>query len=308
MGDRHTLYAVNIDTVGAGDVLIDQLENFGLNPNTVKALGHAGGAVDPTFVSVNQQSPAINFSTSMLATVLAKCGIAGLKITSDVDELGAQFFFQKMDELGTRATGANHIKVTMAKGLLIPTTLSANQGGNAMLSVEAHAVYDESVDPLVIATSQELPAAGSVSELFTVGPVSINGAALNDVVGININFGVNLLIDPTDGLVWPRWLNINTRQPVITIDCRDVAQLGTLGLLGAAQDANDSIIYLRKRSEGAALVADDVAEHISFSIDEAHIDVVSIGGAVPLGCQVRIRPTYDDTNAIMAINTATTIT
>lgn len=304
MGDRHALYAVNIDA--SSDVLIDQVESFNLNPNAAEVLGAVGYAVDPTWVSVNGQAPTVAFGTTMLATVLASCGIAGMKITPDA--AGAEFYFQKMDELGTRLTGANHIKVTMAKGLLIPTTLAANQGGNAMLSLEAHAVYDESVDPLVIATGQTLPAAGSVSELFTVGPVSINGVALNDVVGVNIAFGINLLVDPTDGLVWPRWLNIASRQPVITIDCRDVAQLGTLGLLGAAQGVTDSVIYLRKRDEGAALVADDVAEHISFTIDEGRIEVVGIGGAVPLGCQVRIRPTYDDSNPIMVISTATVIT
>jgi len=307
--DRHTLYAVNVDTVGAGDIFIDQIADFRLDPRINKLLEGGDGGVYNTHVSVLSQDPRIIFTTTKLASALAKCGLTGLAITADVDEPGAEFWFQKLVEGGTRATGASHIKLTVAEGLLLPRTINAPHNGRATIGYECIATYDGTNDPIVVAGSQELSGTPSVSELFTAGKAMINGAQLEGVQNIVIDIGIQELVEGADGLVWPTYAGILRIQPVIRITTADAGALSTFGLTGAAQGATDSIVYLRKLAEGGTRVADATEEHISFTIDEGHISVSDVSGphGQRLGSMVEISPTYDGTNAPLVINTATAI-
>lgn len=309
MGDRHALYAVNVDVAGGAgsDVFIDQLSTFSVSAGIAELLEGSDGLVDPSYTAVREQRPSITFDTSAIATVLAQIGIAGLAVTADADEYGADFYFQLIAEGGTRTAGANHRRLRMPQGIIVPRRLSAAQGGNAVLSLEALPTYDETNNPLVLATSQSLVGSPSVGELFTVGPVIVNGTTVGDVMGIDIDFGIDVRTETSDGLVWPTYCYIAARQPLITVRCRDVSLLNTLGITGTAQSATDSVIWFRKRAEGGTLTADTTAQHISVTIDEGRIEVSRISGNVPLEVELRIRPTYDGSNAIMVINTAAAI-
>ncbi len=312
VGNVHTLYAVDIDPItGANAVFIDQVSDWNVDTGIGEILQNADGMVDPTFVAVGSQSPRIRFSSTALATILAKCGISGLKIDSDVTHDGAEFWFQKVAEGGTRASGSNHIKMTMNEGMLLPRMIRATNGPPpATMDFEAVPTYDGTNDPLVIAASQALVGTPSVGELFTAGPVSINGSALAGIQDITIDFGIREIVQSGDGQVWPTFIGIMERRPVITIRSLEAIALSTFGLEGTAQSASDSVIYLRKIAEGGTRVADGTAEHISFPIDEGRISVNTVGGThgTPVIAEVKITPTFDGTNAILVINTATAIT
>jgi hypothetical protein len=305
----HTLYAVNIATTAAVDLFIDQITDFNVDTGINEMLVTADGSVDPTYVAIQNQSPRINFTTSALATVLATCGISGLKIDSDVDDDGAEFWFQKMAEGGVRATGSNHMKLTMNEGMLLPRVISAsNDGGPATMTMEMVITWDGTNDPLVIATSQALEGTAIVGEVFVPGIVMINGTQLDGIQDISIDFGLTEMVVTADGNVWPTFTAIQTRKPVITITTLDVIALNTFGLTGDAQGATDSIVYLRKVDEGGTRVADGTSEHISFTIDDGMITVKTIGGGdEPQQSEVQITPTYDGSNAIMLIDTTAAI-
>lgn len=307
--DIHTLYAVNIATVEAVDLFIDQIQDFSIDPAIEPLLIAADGDVDPTFVAVGSQEPSISFTTTALATALGGAGISGLKITSDADDDGAEFWFRKASEGGVRATGANHIKMTVNEGLLIPVSLSASEE-SATLEYRLITSYDSTNDPVVIETSQSIEGTAAVSEVFVNGPVNINGANLPGVKEITVDFGIEPFIIRADGDVWPTFVAIKNRRPVITIRCYDVAALNTFGLTGTAQGPTDSEIYLKKVSEGSTRVSDVTEQHIKLSIDDGHIRINSAGGGGddPQEAEVIIVPTYDGTNAIIAIDTSAAIT
>jgi hypothetical protein len=112
-----------------------------------------------------------------------------------------------------------------------------------------------------------------------------------------------------DGHPWAMFIAIAERRPMIRIQTSEVLALNTFGLTGAAQGANDSVVYLRKIEEGGTRVADDTAEHISFTIDEGHIITGPIHGSQGqnLGTEVVITPTYDGTHDVIAISTTAQI-
>jgi len=306
--DRHVLYAVNIDTVDAGDVFIDQISDFNVSPQISKRLTGADGAVFNTHAAVRNQEPRLTFTTSKLATVLAKIGIQGLPISSDADEPGLEAFLQKTVEGGTRASGAEHQKLTIKKGIIVPRTLNAGLDG-ADLDLEAIATWDGTNDPIIVADNQALTGTPSVSELFCVGPAYINGASLEGIQNISIDFGIQVTLRYHQGDVWPHWSGIMLIQPVITITTDDALTLSTFGLSGTAQGETNSVIYLRKTQKNGTRVANDVAEHISFTVDDGHISVDNVRGphGSILASVVRIDPIYDGTNDPIVINTATVI-
>ncbi len=310
----HTLYAVDVDPVIAGDsIFIDQVTDFAVSPNVQEALAGADGQVDPTYVATMGQAPRIGFSTSKLATVLAKVSaqffIKGIKIDSDVDDDGLECFFQKLSEGGTREGASSHVKLTVNEGLLVPRGISAVQGGIATLGLETLITWDGVNNPIVIAGSQSLIGSPSVSELYTLGPVNINGSQIDGVQGWQFDPGIVSIVRGADGLPWPTYVGIMSRVPSLIIQTTDVTVLSTFGLAGAAQGASDSVAYLRKMAEGGTRVADATAEHISFTMDAGMITVGPITGSHGeiLGAEIRYRPTWDKINDIVVVDTAAAI-
>ncbi len=308
-GNRHTLYAVTFSIPGGTsyDMFCDQVTDFAVSPAIAEVLESGDGAIDPTYVAVGTQTPSVTWSSTGIATVLAKCGIAGVPVDASATKTGVLFSFQKMTEGGTRTTGANHITLTMAEGMVVPRTLSADQGGNATISLEAVCSYDGTNDPLELATSQTLTGSPAVAELYTLGPVKINGTDIADAQGVTVDFGIRLLTESGDGQVWPTWIGIATRQPSITVRTRNVELLNTYGLPGVVLSGSTKV-YFRKRSEGGTLVADTTAQHTSITINEGRVEVSRVAGSIPLMADVKITPTWNGTNAIFVISTATTIT
>jgi hypothetical protein len=306
----HTLFGVNVDNASAAAFFISQINQWGFDAGIQELIAASDGDVDPTFAAVGQQAPRLSFTTSKIATVLAQIGISGLAIAADVDEFGVEAYLQKVTEGGTRAGASSHIKLTIKEGILIPRSISASQNQMAQMAIDALATYDGTNNPVVIATGQSLAGTTGISEAFTVGPVWVNGAQINAVQSINVNFGIQEVLSYADGEVWPTHVFIMSRRPSITITSFDVAQLNTLTLSGAAQGSTDSHVYLRKISENGTRVADNTAEHIQFSMDDGRVSVTNIGASqdAPHVASLTLTPTYDGSNAIFAISTAIAIT
>lgn len=307
--DEYTLYAININKTA--DVLLKQIVSQSMSAGLRKIIEASDGEVDPRYVAVMDQRPTMGFSTTDIKTALDLAGISGHEIDVDDGAQGAlEMFFQKLAEGGTRAGAGNHMKLAVNEGILIPVTLSASQGGRATLTYLCVCTYDGTNNPIVIAISQDL-AAGTpgTAVLWTLGPIELNGTLVNGIVDVSINFGIDLRIDASDGEHWARFVAIMNRQPSVSFSTPDVGLFNTLGLSGAAQGATDSLVYLRKLAEGSTRVADATAEHIKITVDEGHINVedITTEHGQRAGVTGIITPTYDGTNAILAIDTAAAI-
>jgi hypothetical protein len=305
----YTLYGVNIENSDDTDLFISQIQDWNFDAGIAELIEAGDGVVDPTFAAVGAQRPKIAFTSSKIASILATIGIGGIDIESDGDDAGAEFWLQKIAEGGTRASGNNHMKLTMNKGMIFVRQISATNDRMATVSMEALATYDGSNAPFVVATSQALSGSVGSSEGYVCGPVVINGTTLEAVQEITIDFGIQETFVSGDGEVYPTFAAIMSRRPIITVRTLDVESLSTFGLSGVAQGATDSVVYLRKVSEGGTRVADGTGEHISFTVDEGRIAVQTIPASdgEPAMAEVKITPTYDGSNAIIAISTTATI-
>jgi len=310
----HTLYALNADPNSGEDYLISQLVDWALDTNLSEELAAADGCVDPKYVAVMSQEPRLRVSTTALATVLGKVGISGLLIeASGSSGLNAvEAWLQKMLSGGTRTppTTAEHTKLSIGNGLIIPRTINAPLNAFATYDLEISAISsDGSTSPLTITGSQQLTGSPDVTEAFVCGPVKINGSAITGIEDITVDFGIEEIVRQGDGEAYPTFVGIMNRNPSIRVRSSNVGILSTLTAAGAEQGASDSVVYLRKVDEGGTRVADATSEHISFTIDDGRISCQTVGGSQgePLMAEVIITPTYDGTNAIMVVSAATAI-
>jgi hypothetical protein len=304
-----TLCSVNLNRVT--DVLLGQMVDQNINLGISRFLEGSDGEVDNRYVSINEQRPMIGFTTTALAVALGVAGISGtpLDVDTPATKGSLEAFLQLLVEGGTRAATATML--TINEGILIPRTLSASQGAVARLSLEAHATYDGTNDPIVILAAQTIPTVTpGVAELFTLGPVQLNGVAVNGVVDLSIDFGIELIVEGSDGEVWPRFVAIMRRSPTISFTTPDAGILTTLGITGDAQGATDSVVYFRKIAEGGTRELDATAEHIKISIDDGmvHVEDLSASHGARHGVRCTLIPTWDGTAAVMVIDPASAIT
>ena len=301
MGNRHTIYAVN--TSGG---LIDGCRSNEIDEAITTIVEGTDGKVDPEFAAIMNAEPNIGFETRAIATGLGIAGISGLGYVSALTA-----YLQALTQGGTRAGTGSHFTVASAAGLLIPRTLTAQQNSPAMLSLMAYCRSSDGLThPWTITGAQDLGGSPVTDELFTLGPCNLAGSLLTEIVDVSVDFGITITSDPsTNGLPYPTFYAILERKPTIRIRTKDGDALDDFGPGGLAIDASVDI-YFRKIAEGGTRIANATASHIKISVDEGIIHVGTWTGehAESGGVEINIVPTYDGTNAILAISTGSAIT
>src|SRR6185437_13292450 len=134
-------------------------ENASVDPGQKQLVQFAAGQVYPSFIGTMTNEPMITFTCSDVAAALSG-GITdtGLGVISTGGVTSLDVFFTQMTNMGTRASGSNHYKVTMPTGLVIPKTIKATQGQRATMDIECHAIYDGTNQPLTMNSGEAITA------------------------------------------------------------------------------------------------------------------------------------------------------
>jgi hypothetical protein len=296
------LWALGAVVTPAGT--INQVESHEVDPGIETLFACADGQVDYTFAAVQQQRPILSFTSSAVARALGFCGINGLAISTALD-----FWFQKLAQGGTRSGGATSTKFTAGKGILVPKSIEADSDGVATIDYEMAAISTDGLAaPLAVAVNASMPAPPSTREYFTAGPVNINGTPVPGVKGIRVDFGIELVIEGSDGEAYPTFSAIMKRKQTIVVRSVDVNLAQTLGFF-TPQGVTDSTVFLRKILAGGTRVPNATAEHVKFTIDEGMISCRPVGGREnrPQESELLIEAAFDGTNDPIAVNVASAI-
>ena len=291
MGNQYVISAFKNSTN-----LIKGVQNLGLSPNLQQILSGGSGAVDPTFVAVGQIAPEITFEATAIKTALAGLGgINGIALSNGT------FYFQRMLADGKRAGASLNIKVVAASGIIIPTQIRAAQSREATIGYRAVPRSSNGVlSPIAFTTLQSLESGqDQANEIYTLGPVTVNGTALPGVDDVTLDFGINLEIIIADGGIYPTFVGIMSRAPFFTVRTFDLDTLASWDIDGVAQGETDSTIVLQSQVEGGVRGSSP----ITFTIDAgmAHFENINGAHGQRIGGSVRITPTSDGTNDIIAI-------
>ena len=299
------IFAVQIDA--AADIFFTGITNQSVNPGVQKVLQSGDGRVDNIFVAAGKVQPLATFTSTQIKTVIDTCGIIGKKI--DATNI-LKIYFQQYDLGGTRKTGSTLMMMTVNSGLLVPTTITLEDGQPGEAALELHAVWDGTNKPFVISTGVAAPAAPIPTEFFTTGPIQLNGVATEGVQTITLDFGNSVIKKGGDGEVYDTFVAIDKRAPKITYTLTDVTLANTQTIDGVGQSASDSIVYFTKMAAGGTRVADVTAEHIKITIDDGYLCWLAAQGADegPADLNEEIQPVWDGTADVLVFNTASAIT
>lgn len=306
-----SIYAVKVNPTGTDDdVFLDQIMNQSHNLNQTLSKLRSDGAADATFSSIAKRASEIGFSTAKVATALSKGGVSGFAIASDGTNPGIDFYLQQHQQGGTRKTGSDHIKATLATGILVPQSLQASNDDMATMEFLAVGIYDGTNEPISYTLGEDLPADTiDANQLFYAGPVQLNGTTIEGVQSFNLDFGVNLNRVGGDGVPFDKFVNIAYREPVIRITTHDVENaLSVIGENGTGHSEACNY-FLRKAADGGARVADATEEHIKLTTNKGTLLVRTINGdsGEPVAAEIEIHPVYDGTNDVIVIDTASAI-
>jgi len=308
MPDVYTIGPITIG--GASPSVLDQITDVGYTDGVRQVLESVGGAVDASFVALASQEQQLTFTTTQLETLLSLNSAAFLIDGMALDGTDvATVYLTKLAEGGTRTTGATHISATVNKGIVTCTGITAAVGDRATASVRLTPTYDQTNDPVAVSTSASLPASLDADQLFTIGPVNINGSiSLDDEVrSITLDPGIDLITIVGSASPWPTFAAIQSRAPTIRITANAADLLDTIGT--GALAITSGYLYLRKLEEGGHAYADDESEHIKITFYEGLARVSTLTGTHPTlaAPEVIIQPTYDGTNDILTVQTGQTI-
>ena len=307
----HVLYAV---VTPAG--IIDQISDFSLDPGIERILQAGDGKVDAEFVATISQAPVINFTTSALKKGLDISGFDAYQITSATD-----FYFRKVQSGGTRATGSNHIKVTVSDGMLIPRQLQGQQGSVATLSYDVLPISSDGKQaPLTIATSQALGGTPDETEKYTVGPASVNGTLVDGVQSTTVDMAIDEMLLSGDGSAFNTFAAIQERRPEVSVSVLDAAVLDTFTTtetvnssgpvttdhLGQIAISSTAKVSFWQVESGGVRKDPTASSHIVVTLNEGRVDVdqQAASNNDPFSPDLMMIGTDDGTNDPITISTS----
>ena len=312
VGRLYTLSAIQIN--GSSPLLITGLDNSDYSNNIEELLVHAAGQPNAGFMANISIAPTLSFVTTQLAQVLGLITLgSGLCIPNGSTQTSVVAYFSRINKCQDRASGANHVSLTFANGLFVIDSISASQGQAASASVTFHALFDGTNVPVVVSQTATLPANILVQEMFTLGPVKVNGTDLGDVQAASIS--VNPTVEKLGGSgdIYPTFAGFMQKQIRFELDCLDFSLLATYGPFSQATNATATIVYLRKMANQATRVADATAQHISLALASnsasgmLRVDTASSQNNQRGAVRLVITPIENSTGYVV-INTATAIT
>ena len=254
--------------ITANSQFLSQLTDCTPTTNHDILTGMASGHPFPLATYIMGAKPDVQFKTQQLATLLALTGAngLGLAVSSEDEDDPFILYYKKATQLGTRDAdnAGTHQAFTMADGLLYFTSISASYQKPAEASVRIKPIStDGQTAPLVPAGNENLDGTCTADEVFTLGPIVINGSTIDSQHDVNIDMGFKMYEDGAADDVFDRRCHIEEMLSTITISGTEVGWWNDYGLDGAA--LSSWVVYLRRKAMDGYSVANDQAQHIKLS-------------------------------------------
>lgn len=291
-----------------GTAIIGGISRQSVKQGTETRSEVVSGELYSRYTSMTGYSPVYEFDTFSLKQIIDAIGMI-----TDISGIsgGVELYAQLTTPVG-RASGATHQKYVAVNGVILPTSITCEAGGDAKITVTSLAIGDATNAPHVITNSVALPTPVTDTERFALGTFAIGGVTIGNIQSLNIDFGVDAQTERFAGSLWPTEAWARAIKPVITLTGTNMTDLGSSAITqyGLAATHANTTIYLRKREIHGSFVSDITAEHIKITaagmatIDDA---MESAGDSLAT-IGLKLECEYDGTNAPLIFDTASAIT
>lgn len=304
----YSIYGVRFDT-GAATTDIGQITSSRIDPAIAEAIEGGDGKVDAEFAAVLRQRPRIEFRTRQIAALLGVVGLDGFGFDDGSDGKNVTLYLRQRKHGGTFNDSSAAIKCAVLKGLAVLRGINVAQDGLAEATVEIVPVSTDGIAaPIAVTTGQALAGTFATSQLYSMGPVYIDGNAVEGFMDLAVDTGIEVSDTASDGHIFAVHACITRRRPSISGRTLHADVLSTLGFSGKAR-AGNTRAFLRQMVEGGVRAVDGSATHIRFDIAEGRISPRDFGGSDGdhVGAGVMITPTQTGGTAVIAISTTAAI-
>jgi hypothetical protein len=284
---------------------ITQITDKDIDPGVQEMLEGGAGTLDTEFAAIGTQKPMISFTTTAVATALGIVGLSGYAFSS-----AANFWFQKILPGGAR-DGTAAMKIAVPKGLVVPKTLKATNDATkpANISYDVYAISaDGTTAPISVTTGQALPSFATVSEIFTIGPMTINSTALVGLQELEMTWGMKCDSYGGDGYAYPTFAAMIHRKGLkIVPKGYDLTAISTFSINGLALTAWK--LFLRKIQSGATRYADSALQHLKIAGTTGMFKHDKTSGSYDKEAMINhaIFPTFDGTNSVVTVTASAAI-
>lgn len=218
------------------------------------------GHTQPLFTAIRSVRPAFEFVTKQVANAMSEFGILGVDLSANCD-----FYYRNAANLGTRVADAStaHSRIRAAQAHGVLQSITARHDADATASCRVVATYDGTNLPLVPVDNAALTGiTPAVAGLFTLGPVSINGATLDGVDEMTLSLNPTIEELASDGEPYVTFSHVATIAPELRI-VSYTNTWATFGLNGTALTSFEG--FLRAKSADGINVANGTNSHASIT-------------------------------------------
>jgi hypothetical protein len=306
---KYSIHGVKL--LGGVPLTLSQLTTRTVNPKPTVIYNSGAGQFSPSFAAVAGVEPEVTLDTTEIARILAAVPVlTGLGIAAGRTYTGAEIYYEGKEDMGGRVGNLLSFKHVVSKAMLVTRTITVEQRGEARASMTMLALStDGSTSPMTDVDLVTAPNPIFATEKFTLGPVLINGVRVNGVVGVTIDFGLEIVASMEAGETFPKFATINRLEPRITLRTNDVSLLTSFPLTGTNL-ATGAIVYLRKFQQSSIVYPDNQAQHVSFALPNsqgiANRGTTTGTGAADVVQEIDMRP-LAGAAAMITVNPATTI-
>lgn len=301
---------------GAAAAVIEGLRDANIEANPTIRRQVATGSLFAKTASIENLAPVGEFNVLNIEAALTAIGLNGACITS-VANPGLVTEWERRD-CKAAAAGSVHMKYTVGKGVIAPTSLSVDHRGDAVLGYQIFAAYDGTNSPVVIEHKTAAPVLSSASDkTFTMAKAVIGTVIVEGKRNISIDFNPEVNSegadsDPFDSVqslssllstvrvsgVDPQWIKADTNPDVAD------APINSITTGRSVTGGTPFVIYLKDRNQAAASLA-----HISLAFRGLIVPNTIISGQAgsPAESSFEMALIQDGVNAPIVITTGVAI-
>ena len=297
--------AYKLGKVGIGADIIPAIQSNSVDFGTQEIASGGSGAQQNSLVATMLMQGNPSAQTMDLAIAINALGLTGKKLNPDSYDL---YYFEK-DQGGTVKAGSQHLKVSITDGMVLPRSISASQGSEALMTMEGIPLSAGVNDPIIIANDVAMPAGAEENpDKWTLGPVFWNrpSPVVFEVTDLNIDFGLQQNVQGANGVPFHTFVSVDKEEPGITFSTLDFAQLALIPQQGLIIE-HEMRFYYTKLKQGATRHANNETVHIQFSINAGMIFPSNLSGDTTGTQGFRIVPITDGSNPFFAVDTTSDI-
>lgn len=210
-------------------------------------------------IHVTSVAPAIQIQSGDLAGILDSTGMFGGTSFMGLSNSAAIMYMRERTNGGAYASGSSHTTISGAYSLTSIQSIQAQQDGDfASATLQTLYYSPDGADPLTKSANQALVTTAYQPQ-FGMGPVTIGGTRVTDIVGWAVNPGLSIQEYRVDGNAFPTKIFVLQSDPSIDITFKHAPSIASLGLYSSAT----VVVYAYKRTDGG--IYSGSSDHISIT-------------------------------------------